>query len=76
MAGHADKAFWFSKANGEFVSSSFYYDKYPKWVDAFNAKQPALAYANKSWELLYKPSEYTFGDKDDQSWESVVGGFG
>ena len=76
MAGHAGKAFWFSKANGEFVSSSFYYDKYPKWVDTFNAKQPALAYENKSWELMYKPSEYTFGDKDDQAWESVVGGFG
>jgi predicted AlkP superfamily pyrophosphatase or phosphodiesterase len=76
MAGHAGKAFWFSKANGEFVSSSFYYDKYPKWVDTFNSKQPARAYANKSWELLYKPSEYTFGDKDDQAWESVVGGFG
>jgi predicted AlkP superfamily pyrophosphatase or phosphodiesterase len=76
MAGHAGKAFWFSKANGEFVSSSFYYDKYPKWVDVFNETKPALAYANKSWELLYKPSEYMFGDKDDQVWETDVGGFG
>jgi hypothetical protein len=76
MAGHAGKAFWFSKANGEFVTSNFYYDKYPKWVDAFNAKKPALAYANKNWELMYKPSEYMFGDKDDQAWESVIGGFG
>lgn len=76
MAGHAGKAFWFSKANGEFVTSSFYYDKYPKWVDTFNATKPALAYANKSWELMYKPSEYMFGDKDDQVWESAIGGFG
>jgi hypothetical protein len=76
MAGHAGKAFWFSKANGEFVTSSFYYDTYPKWVDAFNATKPALAYANKSWKLMYKPSEYMFGDKDDQPWESAIGGFG
>ena len=76
MAGHAGKAFWFSKANGEFVTSNFYYDKYPKWVDTFNATKPALAYANKHWELLYKPSEYMFGDKDDQAWESEIGGFG
>jgi len=76
MAGHAGKAFWFSKANGEFVTSNFYYDAYPKWVDAFNATKPALAYANKSWELMYKPSEYMFGDKDDQEWETDVGGFG
>jgi len=76
MAGHAGKAFWFSKANGEFVTSSFYYDSYPKWVDAFNDAKPALAYANKSWELLYKPSEYLFGKDDNQSWESDIGGFG
>jgi len=76
MAGHAGKAFWFSKATGEFVSSSFYYDTYPQWVDSFNASKPALAYDNKSWELMYKPSEYMFGEKDDQEWEMAVGGFG
>lgn len=76
MAGHAGKAFWFSKAKGEFVSSSFYYEKYPQWVNAFNASKPALAYANKNWELMYEPSEYMFGDKDDQEWESIIGGFG
>ncbi|MEN8686936.1 MAG: alkaline phosphatase family protein, partial [Desulfuromonadales bacterium] len=26
MAGHAGKAFWFSKASGEFVTSNYYYD--------------------------------------------------
>jgi predicted AlkP superfamily pyrophosphatase or phosphodiesterase len=76
MAGHTGKAFWFSKAKGEFVSSSFYYDKYPQWVNTFNASKPALDYANKHWELMYKPSEYMFGDKDDQEWESAIGGFG
>ncbi|TNF45188.1 MAG: alkaline phosphatase family protein [Epsilonproteobacteria bacterium] len=76
MAGHAGKAFWFSKAKGEFVTSSFYYDEYPAWVNAFNATKPALAYENKSWKLMYKPSEYMFGDKDDQAWETDVGGFG
>ena len=76
MAGHAGKAFWFSKATGEFVTSSFYYDVYPKWVTAFNDAKPVLAYANKSWELLYKPSEYLFGKDDNQSWESDIGGFG
>ena len=76
MAGHAGKAFWFSKANGEFVTSSYYYDAYPKWVDAFNDAKPALAYADKSWELMYPKSEYMFGKDDNQSWESDIGGFG
>ena len=30
LAGHAGKAFWFSKASGEFVTSSYYYDAYPE----------------------------------------------
>jgi arylsulfatase A-like enzyme len=25
---------------------------------------------------MYEPSEYIFGDKDDQEWESIIGGFG
>jgi predicted AlkP superfamily pyrophosphatase or phosphodiesterase len=41
LAGHAGKAFWFSKAGGEFVTSSYYYDEYPEWVKAWNARKLA-----------------------------------
>ena len=30
MAGHSGKAFWFSKSTNEFVTSSYYYKKYPQ----------------------------------------------
>ena len=76
MAGHAGKAFWFSKATGEFVTSRYYYDEYPAWVKAFNAAKPAQRYANKNWELLREPSSYLFGGKDDQPWETDIAGFG
>lgn len=76
MAGHAGKAFWFSKATGQFVTSSFYYDKYPGWVEEFNASKPVMKYAGKSWELLHKPSSYVFGDRDDQPWETDFPGYG
>ena len=49
MAGHAGKAFWFSKKTGEFVTSGFYYQRYPEWVVAWNATRPAQRYAGKSW---------------------------
>ena len=39
MAGHAGKAFWFSKAKGEFVTSTYYYDEYPQWVSEWNQKK-------------------------------------
>ena len=38
MAGHSGKAFWFSKSTNEFVTSSYYYKKYPQWVVDWNAK--------------------------------------
>lgn len=76
MAGHAGKAFWFSKASGEFVSSRYYYDEYPAWVDAFNATNPAQRYANTSWKLLLEPSSYLLSDQDDQEWETDLAGFG
>ncbi|MCJ7555985.1 MAG: alkaline phosphatase family protein [Gammaproteobacteria bacterium] len=76
MAGHAGKAFWFSKAAGEFVTSRFYYEDYPAWVKAFNAARPTQRYADTRWELMHAPSTYLFGDKDDQPWEKAIAGFG
>ncbi|MCP4690982.1 MAG: alkaline phosphatase family protein, partial [Desulfobacterales bacterium] len=76
MAGHAGKAFWFSKAGGEFVTSSYYYDKYPEWVLEWNSRKMASTWSGKSWELLNDPSTYMFKDADDQEWETDVAGFG
>ncbi len=76
MAGHAGKAFWFSKASGEFVTSSYYYDRYPDWVNAWNQQKLPAAYSGKSWELMHDKSRYLFGDADDKPWETDVGGYG
>ena len=76
MAGHTGKAFWFSKATGEFVTSSYYYNRYPAWVEAFNAKQPALAYADTAWQLLNERGSYLFAELDDQPFEIDFPGFG
>lgn len=38
-AGHsADAAYWWDTSAGHFVTSSFYTDKLPAWVDEFNSK--------------------------------------
>ena len=38
-AGHAaDAAYWWDTSAGHFVSSTFYMDKLPQWVEDFNAK--------------------------------------
>jgi predicted AlkP superfamily pyrophosphatase or phosphodiesterase len=76
MAGHSGTAYWFSKASGEFITSTYYLDEYPGWVSAFNEKKPAQQYAGTTWELLHDRDSYLFGDSDDREWETDVGGFG
>jgi predicted AlkP superfamily pyrophosphatase or phosphodiesterase len=76
MAGHSGTAYWFSKANGEFVTSTYYLDSYPGWVTAFNEAKPAQQFAGTTWQLLYDQDSYLFGDSDDRPWETDVGGFG
>jgi predicted AlkP superfamily pyrophosphatase or phosphodiesterase len=76
MAGHAGKAFWFSKASGEFVTSNYYYDAYPEWVNEWNARKLFSAYSGKAWELLHDQGSYLFGDADDKAWETDLAGFG
>jgi predicted AlkP superfamily pyrophosphatase or phosphodiesterase len=76
LAGHTGTAYWFSKAGGEFVTSTYYLDQYPDWVTAFNAQKPAQQFANTSWNLLHDQSSYLFGDSDDRDWETDVAGFG
>jgi predicted AlkP superfamily pyrophosphatase or phosphodiesterase len=76
MAGHAGKAFWFSKSSGEFVTSNYYYEKYPEWVTKWNQAGHVSAYSGKSWTLLHERSSYLFGDSDDRPWETDFPGFG
>ena len=76
LAGHAGKAFWFSKATGEFVTTNYYYDQYPQWVQEWNARKPALAWSGKAWELMLEPSAYLFGASDDQAFETDFPGYG
>ena len=76
LAGHAGKAFWFSKASGEFVTSNYYYKQYPGWVNEWNVRKPAADYADKSWTLTHPRAKYMFGNADDREYETDFPGFG
>jgi len=76
MAGHTGKAFWFSKKSGEFVTSEYYYDKYPEWVVSWNEAKPVKKYHNQTWKLTQPKTNYVFGKQDDQVWETKFPGFG
>jgi predicted AlkP superfamily pyrophosphatase or phosphodiesterase len=76
LAGQTGKAFWFSKAAGEFITSNYYYESYPQWVIDWNKANPLEQYSGKSWNLLKSQQDYLFGADDDQPWETDFPGFG
>ncbi|KAB0300575.1 alkaline phosphatase family protein [Vibrio fortis] len=59
LAGHSGKAFWFSKAQSEFVTSNYYYDQYPAWVERWNEKAIPSQYSKQKWELSLPREAYT-----------------
>ena len=76
MAGHAGTAYWFSKATGEFVTSTYYMDANPDWVARWNAADAPSRYANTAWNLSGDASHYLFGSADDSPWETNFPGYG
>ncbi len=68
--GHAGKAFWYSKSTGKFVTSTYYYDEYPQWVQDWNEAGTADQYRGKTWDLLQDPSTYFAKDLDDRPYEA------
>ncbi len=74
--GHAGKAFWYSASSGRFVTSTYYYDDYPDWVEQWNKAKPADRYKGKTWELLHDRSSYVAGDIDDRPYEAAFAQLG
>ena len=72
-AGHtANAAYWFyGKDNGYFISSTFYMNSLPKWVNDFNNSDAAEWYL-KPWNTLYPIETYTESGTDLNTFE---GGF-
>lgn len=70
--GHAGKAFWYSKSSGKFVTSTYYYDEYPQWVNKWNEAKPADQYRGKAWKLLHDRSTYLAGKMDDRVYEASL----
>ncbi|MEP5338439.1 MAG: alkaline phosphatase PafA [Algibacter sp.] len=69
-AGHtANAAYWFhGKNEGHFITSTYYMDELPKWVNDFNASDIAESYL-KVWNTLYDISTYSESGDDLNSFE-------
>lgn len=71
-AGHfANWAFWYSKT-GSFISSSFYGEKLPDWVQQFNDEKHYMPYINKGWDLLKPKATYNESLEDNNPYEGKL----
>jgi predicted AlkP superfamily pyrophosphatase or phosphodiesterase len=51
-------AFWFNEANGEFVSSDYYFKELPGWVKKFDASNRPDKYFGMKWERALPAEAY------------------
>ena len=66
----ADAAYWYSNQTGQFVSSTYYFERLPDWVARFNAARPADRFFGLKWERLLPAAEYERrAGPDDTPWE-------
>jgi len=74
-SGHtADFAYWLDDASGNWVSSTYYMDSLPVWVEEFNAKKLPDTYLENTWETLYPLESYTESWGDTSTYESGFNG--
>lgn len=68
-AGHtANAAYWFDGKEGKFITSSFYMNELPQWVDNFNNSNTVKSYL-KTWNTVYHRKYYTSSGKDINNFE-------
>lgn len=47
----ASGAYWPDRGSGRFISSTYYEDRLPDWVESFNDRLPIDRFAGRTWEI-------------------------
>lgn len=70
----ANAAYWFyGKDKGEWVSSKYYMEELPEWVDNFNNSGIVSTYI-REWNTLYNINSYKESRSDDNNFEKSFKG--
>lgn len=74
-AGHtATGAYWYDSKTGNWITSTFYTDALPKWVNDLNARKLPAEYTKNGWKTLLPIEAYTESTPDDQPYETKLAG--
>ena len=67
-------AYWFDASTGGFITSTWYHDKLPAWLQQFNDRKLTEKYLSKPWELLLQKDAYRESMIDDNPYEGLLVG--
>jgi predicted AlkP superfamily pyrophosphatase or phosphodiesterase len=74
-AGHnPTAAFWLDDASGNFITSTWYMNSLPLWVDKFNGEKLPQKLVADGWNTLLPIDQYTESTADDVPWEGIMKG--
>lgn len=71
-AGHAGNAAFFMDKTGAFVTSGWYLDALPNWMEEFNKTTLSKTSLEKEWKTLYSIETYSNSISDDNPYEEVM----
>lgn len=72
-AGHIpDGAYWFDRKYGKFISSTYFMEELPAWVEEFNNRRLPQQYMDSTWNTLLPLESYA--SADDTPYEMVLKG--
>ena len=62
----ASGAYWLDRRTGRFMSSAYYGERLPDWVDAFNERMPIERFVGRTWEVAGSDPVTLPAASDDQ----------
>ncbi len=69
---HPDECYWFDNKVGKWITSTYYAQELPSWVQNFNNKNLPEVLINQTWNTFFPISKYTQSTADDVPYESPL----
>jgi len=74
-AGHmATAAYWYDNETGNFITSTYYMQALPAWLQQFNMRNLNDSLMKQDWNTLYPITSYTQSITDDNPYEGKTKG--
>jgi len=73
--GHlSDGSYWYDFDSGKFITSTFFKNELPSWVEEFNGQKYVDKYLKETWEPIMDLDAYAESGPDDRPYEHLLPG--